>query len=131
MSLRVAVSLVVACVLSFAIASYAGAAVCGGTTTCNCNDSIGSSYTMTADLNCSGAGVNTSDALRIFNRSNVVLDCDGYNIIGGDVLGANGVAVDGGSSNITIKNCTVRDFDRGISVKDSTRTLQTGSGAPT
>lgn len=123
-SARCIVTALLVCAFTLASTSSVQAALCGGTTTCNCNDSITSNYTMHADLNCSGSGVNSDDALKIFNRSNITLDCNGYNITGGDVLGANGISVDGdggiGSSNIKVKNCQVSHFDRGISVKDST-----------
>ena len=92
--------------------TYAGVAVCPGTMTTN--------QTLTG--NCTLAAPGTG-AFTISGQSYKTLDCAGFSIIGDNSTGS--VAVDLlGSDHITVKNCIVTLFDRGIQVEQGT-TLST------
>ncbi|MBW2981400.1 right-handed parallel beta-helix repeat-containing protein [Candidatus Woesearchaeota archaeon] len=83
------------------------AANCNATTACNCGDTLIGSRTLNASDNltgCSGNGLTIS-------TSNLVLDCDGY-----DISGDSSGPVDWGvgissANNITIKNCNISNFE--------------------
>ena len=79
-----------------------------------------SNYTTTADVPCGIINSNfnlsydltSSETCFTINSSNVVLDCAGYTITGnGSGYGVNITNVD----NVTIENCIVNNFSRGIS----------------
>lgn len=89
------------------------AANCGGATACSCGDTVTSSYTMTSNLDCSATG---ADALNF--GSNVTLDCAGFSVIGGNVVGVRGLYVNN-DQNVVISQCTVKNFDLGIRIRDS------------
>jgi len=57
----------------------------------------------------------------VLGESNVVFDCDGHTIDGDDIAidPDTGVAMMHGSGN-TVRNCTIRDFSRGIYLVDAT-----------
>lgn len=108
--------LVVTMVVVLAGASSGDAANCGGATACACGDNVTSDYTMTADLDCSGAADENKNGLNV--KSNVVLNCDGHSIIGGDVDEKFGVRIDG-VSGVSVLDCSVSHFDSGIRVSDA------------
>jgi len=92
------------------------AANCGGAITCNCGDTLNESYTMSGNLNltsCPGDGL-------IINVSNIVLDCNGYNITGSS--SGSGVLIDY-SDNNTIQNCTINGFNEGIYINGTNTTV--------
>ena len=81
------------------------AADCGGTTECNCGDTVTSSYTMSADItDCPFYG------LRI-GAPGITLDCAGFTISGAGSNTRAGIASDSnGVGGITVKNCNVEHF---------------------
>ncbi|MEM4134103.1 MAG: NosD domain-containing protein, partial [Candidatus Micrarchaeia archaeon] len=83
--------------LFFILVSISFAANCGGSTPCNCGDTIIQDYVMTSDLPCSGT------ALTI-GADHITLDCQGYTIT--HTGSGYGVYADG-RTNITIKNCNI------------------------
>ena len=100
-----------AMIFLFLMIRNVSAATCGGATTCNCGDTLTSSYTMISDLTgCTGDGI-------IIGTSNVILDCQGYTINGNNpgypYIGINNAGVmvggywQGGYDNVTIKNCII------------------------
>jgi len=63
-----------------------------------------------------------NDSGILINASNVLVDCNGYNISGIDIDGSYGIYV-GNASNVTIQNCYIKDMGFGIyfyDVNDST-----------
>ncbi|MEM3407973.1 MAG: hypothetical protein QXW80_00905 [Candidatus Micrarchaeia archaeon] len=84
-------------ILFFALVSISFAANCGGSTPCNCGDTIIENYTMTSDLPCSGT------ALTI-GADHITLDCQGYTI---NHTGSGSGINASGRTNITIKNCNI------------------------
>ncbi|MFN7991320.1 MAG: right-handed parallel beta-helix repeat-containing protein [Candidatus Micrarchaeia archaeon] len=51
----------------------------------------------------------------LITSSNVVFDCDGFNISNNGTAGAtHGVAVSNSISNVTVKNCNIRNYDTAI-----------------
>jgi parallel beta-helix repeat protein len=102
------------------------AAVCGGSIPCQCGDTVGSNYLMTADLGpCPRlSGVDTV-GLRV--RFGVTLDCQDHRITGpGDLLKDSfgiRVGTSSGASNMTVKRCDVSGFWWGVHVDSSTDVL--------
>jgi len=92
------------------------AADCGGVTTCACGDRVVSDYTMTAALDCSGAGDKNKHGLTVV--SGVTLNCDSFDIIGGNVAGYYGIRIDK-ANDVLIAGCVPNNFERGIRVSDS------------
>ncbi|MEM3654348.1 MAG: NosD domain-containing protein [Candidatus Micrarchaeia archaeon] len=85
-------------ILFFVLLSISFAANCGGSTPCNCGDTIIENYTMTSDLPCSGT------ALTI-GADNITLDCQGHTI---ETIDGNGKGIYlNGRNNVTIKNCII------------------------
>ena len=104
----------------------AGAARLPAQATCNscqdCNNKLKSglhlTVTLSADIiNHSGSCI----SLRYAQYSNLVFDCDGHTIDGDDVSidPESGIFMMNGSNN-KILNCTVSDFDEGISLENAT-----------
>jgi parallel beta-helix repeat protein len=58
--------------------------------------------------------VSSSGTCFTIAANDVTLDCQGYMINGTDAALSNGIDNTGGFDNITIKNCVIKDFDRGI-----------------
>lgn len=104
----------------------ANAAVCGGSIPCQCGDTVGSDYLMTADLGpcprLSGA-----DTIGLRVRFGVTLDCQGHSITGpGDLLKDSfgiRVGTSSGASNMAVKRCSVSRFWWGIHVESATGVL--------
>src|SRR5687767_10566553 len=112
--------------LVLALTTGATAAVCGGSIPCQCGDTVGADYLMTADL---GPCPRLSDAdtvgLRV--RSNVTLDCQNHRITGPadllkDSFGIR-VGTSPGASNMTVKRCKVSGFWWGVYVENATNVL--------
>ena len=64
--------------VSMMFSSVAFGANCGGSTPCNCGDTINESRVLNASddlINCTGYGLT-------INTNNITIDCDGYNISG-------------------------------------------------
>jgi hypothetical protein len=99
------------------MAALASAANCGGLTTCNCNDTVTSDYTLTTSLNCSGVPAKNDHALVV--ASNVVLTCEAGGVTGGSVTGVNGIQIVG-RTNVRVDGCSATGFDIGVRVHDST-----------
>ena len=73
-----------------------------------CGDTITSDTTLTGDLGpCSGGGIT-------IGADDIVLDCGSHTITGTGSGSGNGVYVS--STNITIKNCIITNFDYGITL---------------
>ena len=94
------------------------AANCGGATDCNCGDTLTSSWTMSADLNCmdeSSHGAAFTDKALTIDANNVTLDCAGHSLIGYDY---NTIMTYMGNSathsNITITDCNIFHAGDGI-----------------
>ena len=84
-------------------ASDNGAEVCSNSITISsCGQSLTSSTTLTGNLGSSGT------CFDIDSQSDIVLDCAGFSLIGNGT--GNGINVTD-STNITIINCTVEDFN--------------------
>ena len=66
--------------------------------------------------------ISTDEDCLIINNSDITLDCDNFNIDGDEDFGDYGINVSGVSgvgnelTNVTIKNCNVTNFERGIYV---------------
>ncbi len=74
---------------------------------CGCGETMMSDVTLTRNLNCTGAGIT-------IGADDITLDCAGHTITG---TGNNGDGISSyGSTNITIKNCTVVNWYNGIAV---------------
>ena len=109
--------------LVLGLAPGAIAAVCGGSIPCQCGDTVGSDYLMTADLGpcprLSGA-----ETVGLQLRSGVTLDCQGHSITGpGDLLKDSfgiRVGTSSGASTMTVKRCHVSGFWWGIYVDGAT-----------
>ncbi|MEM4499985.1 MAG: NosD domain-containing protein, partial [Candidatus Woesearchaeota archaeon] len=78
-------------------------------------------YYLTADI------INSTASTCIdIQANNVVLDCQGRMIDGLDASGSYGIRIYRSSSqdtNVTIRNCVIRDWSRGIYVYRSSRNL--------
>ena len=87
------------------------------------------STTLTADcyLNASGQGAFVSSG-----QTNDLLNCAGFSIVGDDSDGSVAVDIIGGS-NITVKNCVIKNFNTGIKVEQGTNlsTFQNNTIGPT
>jgi len=84
---------------------------------CNCGDDITGSITMAgSDLVCTIDGLNVG-------ASNITIDCAGFSIIGNGGAAFSGIknSPPPGSvySNVTIKNCVIRNFGTGINFEKS------------
>jgi parallel beta-helix repeat protein len=84
---------------------------CGGDIPCQCGDTVMSSYVMTTDLvDCPGDGL-------IIGANDVVLNCDGHDVIGDGSASWDdmtyGVVING-KTHVTIEQCTVSHFLHGI-----------------
>src|SRR5262245_34151444 len=107
------------------LASTALAANCGGTTVCQCGDTVVSNYTMTADLGpCSRLA--STDTVGLWLRSGVTLDCQGHVIAGPadrlkDAYGIRVGQLSAPASDVTITSCGVTGFWWGVYVQSSTR----------
>jgi parallel beta-helix repeat protein/surface protein len=75
-----------------------------------CGDTITSTTTLTADLNCSGTAL-------IIDADNITLDCAGYTLTG-DGTG-DGIYLSG-RTGVTINNCTTNVFSYGMHLSYST-----------
>ena len=129
----------------FAVAPGLEAASCGGAQPCQCGDTVTSNYLLGGDLGpCSGHG--------LVVKSNVVLDCRGFQITGlGGTSEQYGISLSGKPgaeiSGATVKGCRVSRFHRGIRLRAAssnpiadntasdngdqrTRTSATGSTSP-
>ena len=83
---------------------------------CNFNaDSVGETYTLSGNLGtCSG-----ENAINVL-ANNIIVDCNGNEIIGNGVAGsAMGINVGASLTGITLKNCIIKDFLFGISTAGS------------
>lgn len=72
-----------------------------------CGDTIKGDVVLTRDLNCSGTAL-------IIGAGGTTLDCQGHVLDGSDT----GYGIQNQYSNVTIKNCTIRNFDTGIYLYD-------------
>lgn len=110
-------------VFIIALGSAAYAADCGGDVDCACGDTLTSSRTINETDALAGCAANGI----MIGASNLLLDCDGYNITG--LLGADsmGIVIPSSFANITVKNCNISNFTYGIMVggENVTITLNT------
>ncbi len=74
---------------------------------CKCNRAITQDWTFTEDLECSGY-----NGLRV-RANDITIDCAGYTITGNDTNETYGI-MSNGATNVTIKNCDISHFDKGI-----------------
>ena len=76
-----------------------------------CNDTINVNntiYTMTAN-----SSINGSTCFTI-NGKNITIDCNGYTIQGNNTANTQGVFAQTGTSNITVKNCIIKNFSNAL-----------------
>ena len=112
---------------SFAVAPRLEAASCGGARPCKCGDQVTSNYLLGGDLGpCSGHG--------LVVKSNVVLDCRGFQITGlGGASEQYGISLSGKPgaeiSGATVKGCRVSRFHRGIRLRAASSNLISGNTA--
>ena len=105
----------------FAVAPGLEAASCGGAQPCKCGDTVTSNYLLGGDLGpCSGHGLAV--------KSNVVLDCRGFQITGlGGTSERYGISLSGKPgaeiSGATVKGCRVSRFHRGIRLRAASSSL--------
>ena len=126
---RVAAATVCALLLAalvLGLTAGAIAAVCGGSIPCQCGDTVGSNYLMTADLGpCPRLSGADTVGLRV--RPGVTLDCQDHSITGpGDLLKDSfgiRVGTSSGASNMTVRRCDVSRFWWGIHVDSATDVL--------
>ncbi|MEM7815482.1 MAG: NosD domain-containing protein, partial [Candidatus Aenigmatarchaeota archaeon] len=71
----------------------------------------GATYVMTSDIYWNGTTC-------IWLEASSTLDCNGHWIVGNNTLGTYGVYFDN-ANGITVKNCKIKFFDRGIYAKDT------------
>ncbi|MEM4218855.1 MAG: NosD domain-containing protein, partial [Candidatus Micrarchaeia archaeon] len=83
----------------YSLIPFVFAGNCGGSTPCNCGDTIIQDYVMTSDLICPYDGL-------IILTNNITLDCSGHTIVYGGGSNSEGVTINT-YSNITIKNCII------------------------
>ena len=105
----------------FAVAPRLEAASCGGAQPCKCGDTVTSNYLLGGNLGpCSGHG--------LVVKSNVVLDCRGFQITGlGGTSEQYGISLSGKPgaeiSGATVKGCRVSRFHRGIRLHAASSSL--------
>ena len=105
----------------FAVAPRLEAASCGGAQPCKCGDTVTSNYLLGGNLGpCSGHG--------LVVKSNVVLDCRGFQITGlGGTSEQYGISLSGKPgaeiSGATVKGCRVSQFRRGIRLHSASSNL--------
>jgi hypothetical protein len=68
-----------------------------------CGDAVKGDTWLTDDLFCTGTGL-------VIDQNNITLDCQGHEIRGGHT----GIGIQNINNHVTIKNCTISDFDFGI-----------------
>ncbi|MFC2154197.1 right-handed parallel beta-helix repeat-containing protein [Candidatus Altiarchaeota archaeon] len=107
-------AITLAVLLSFSVPVVADN--CGGSTICNCSDTIVASYNMTTDLNCSGIG---GDGL-IFGANYVELDCRGH-MIYRNVTSLRGIELIGFNHSI-IRNCRIEGFSENVYTRNTINT---------
>lgn len=90
-----------------------------------CGQNLGGAWTMTFDMDCRNQVAGHAITL----PSGSTLDCQGFQIIGPNLAtpddtqtGRHGIEIDG-VSNVTVRNCQVKGFERGIRVIRSTHIL--------
>jgi len=86
-------------------------ATCGGATQCTCGGTLRSDQVMWYDMSC--------PALHaiVIAENDITLDCNGHTITGGFYGNEGIIAMT--KENITIKNCVITGFDKGIEITDS------------
>jgi hypothetical protein len=81
---------------------------CGwGVGPCSCGDTATADVYMGADFACTGDGL-------VIGANHLIVNCSGYNIIGDGGGPDVGIKNDGGWKNITIENCIIKSFGKGI-----------------
>ncbi len=81
----------------------------------NCGSSINNNFILTSDINCP---TNIPIAFNI-TSDNIVFDCNGYSINGSSNTDDYGIQAIS-KSGITIKNCKINNFARGINLENTT-----------
>lgn len=77
-----------------------------------CGGSIKSNLTLTGNLTC-----DTNRGL-VIGAPNVLIDCNGYAILSNSTIGGDTIGIYSSSgSGITIRNCTVKNFNRAIALE--------------
>jgi len=103
LSLRAAtIAVIRAAVLGLATASAISAQVA-------CGDTVTTSVTLTADLDCSGTGLTVG-------ADKITIDLNGFTIDGDNGIGDLGIDNGLGFDGVTIKNGRISSFDQGISI---------------
>jgi parallel beta-helix repeat protein len=104
------------------VTRVASAATCGGAIPCQCGDTVASDYILSADIGpCPGDG--------LLPQSNVLLDCQGFTVRGsGDGAPTYGIYLRG-VAGVTVQNCVVTGFERGIRLRDTSNSLVRDSRA--
>lgn len=102
LSLRAATLAALCTTVCLATASAASAQVA-------CGDTITTSVTLTADLDCSGTGLKVG-------ADKITIDLNGFTIDGDNGIGDLGIDNGLGFDGVTIKNGTISSFDQGISI---------------
>jgi parallel beta-helix repeat protein len=113
--------------LVLGLTAGAMAAVCGGSIPCQCGDTVGSDYLMTADL---GPCPRLSGADTVGLRSgHSPPDCQNHSITAGALLKDSfGIRVGtGGGQHMKVKRCNVSRFWWGIYVESATNVLIKGN----
>jgi len=109
-------------ILALAILQITFAANCDATTPCSCKDTLVQSRNLTAAdpvivNNCNGDGL-------YIGAPSIKLDCKDLTING---LGHSKGIFNNGNSGVTIENCQVINFNRGIYINQSTQNTLTGN----
>jgi parallel beta-helix repeat protein len=102
------------------LASAGGGSTCGGAVPCSCGYSLTSSRTLDGSDALTGCGTYGL----LINADNLVLDCNEYNITG---LNTNRGIVLGSRTNVTVQNCNVYNFSKGMELSYTSDDTITGN----
>lgn len=94
-----------------------------GISTCDYHIVSPGSYTLLNNVDSSATCVRIDSG-----GSNSTLDCGGRSITGNNVTGSYGIFLNG-TSNVTVRNCTVKKFDNGIRVLSSSNSTLSNNNA--
>lgn len=113
---KVLIILAIAVVAVSLFSSETQAANCGGATVCSCGDTVTASATLTGNLSCTGHGL-------IVGANNITLDGNNYALTGDGSGTDYGIKNIDNWDNVTIKNFSITNFNRGIYFGSSTSAL--------
>lgn len=81
----------------------------------SCGSTIDENFTLTSDINCP----NSIPVAFNVGANNLTIDCNGYSINGSSDVNDYGISINS-KTGITVKNCKINNFSRGISLGNTT-----------